>query len=153
MYLSLPLPICVLTFLKGTAEQVDLIWAWGATRPSADVAANLLQHEDSGPFSLDLTKTLAASQVNSGGNSTGSTGGSISIPYKPYQKTIIVHGSVVAVGFLIFLPGGVFLARYTRTWNNRWFTGHWIVQFGICESTSHRIPLLSAFLSALSLLY
>jgi len=48
----------------------------------------------------------------------------------PYQKLIVGHGILCAVGFLFFLPAGALLARYLRTFSPTWFRGHWIAQFG-----------------------
>ncbi|KIJ39420.1 hypothetical protein M422DRAFT_49570 [Sphaerobolus stellatus SS14] len=119
--------------VPGGATKQTLIWAFGINNPSSSaVSAVLTQHINSGVFSLDLTKTLSATAAAgaSGSNST-STGGSQTIPFQVYQKTIIAHAAVVTFGFLFLLPSGVLLARYTRTWNNKWFTGHWILQSGI----------------------
>lgn len=86
----------------------------------------LLQHLDSGPFTLDLTKTLPA-----GGSGPIPVGPGGALPFQTYQKTLIAHASLSATGFLILLPLGVLLARWTRTFSKTWFTGHWIIQSGL----------------------
>ncbi|KAF8586721.1 hypothetical protein K439DRAFT_1631448 [Ramaria rubella] len=118
--------------IDGSATQQPLIWAFGTTRPAEPAGSTLLQHIDSGTFSLDLTKTISPSAV-SGVNGTTSPipTGSGHIPLLPYQKTIIAHAVIATFGFLFLLPGGVLLARYTRTISLRWFKGHWIIQAGI----------------------
>lgn len=111
----------VLNFRQGSAKQQSLIWAFGTTRPGADASSTLQQHLDSGTFTLDLTKTLSSNNVTT-------PSGPGHIPFLPYEKMIIAHAVVVTFGFLFVLPGGVLLARYTRTISPRWYTGHWILQ-------------------------
>jgi hypothetical protein len=53
------------------------------------------------------------------------------IPLLQYQRYIVVHAVFCTLGFLVFLPAGVLLARYLRTFTPTWFQGHWIVQFAI----------------------
>ncbi|TCD67202.1 hypothetical protein EIP91_000378 [Steccherinum ochraceum] len=52
----------------------------------------------------------------------------IHIPLLPFQKNIVAHGIVSAIGYLVLLPLGILLARYTRTFTNKWFHAHWFVQ-------------------------
>jgi hypothetical protein len=108
---------------QGSATQVPLIWAFGTNRPADNANSGLQQHIESGIFSLDLTKTLQE----------GITipRGSTSIPFEPYQKTIIAHAVLSALGFLILLPAGTLVARWTRTYSRKWFTNHWIIQSGL----------------------
>ncbi|KAJ6478937.1 hypothetical protein C8R45DRAFT_1006269 [Mycena sanguinolenta] len=47
------------------------------------------------------------------------------------QGILIAHGIVCALGFALLLPFGAILARYLRTSQPWWYTGHWIAQFGI----------------------
>ena len=42
---------------------------------------------------------------------------------------IVAHAIVCVIGFLVCLPAGALLARYLRTFSNKWYTGHWIIQF------------------------
>ena len=117
---------------NGDAAQT-IIWAFGTTNPNdAAVDATLDQHIDSGPTRIDLSQPLSSS----GGDQNpvtdpNATSGSISVPLQPFQKMIIAHGLLCTIGFLILLPFGGLLARYARTFTNTWFTGHWIVQFGL----------------------
>ncbi|KAJ6609094.1 hypothetical protein B0H10DRAFT_2165067 [Mycena sp. CBHHK59/15] len=39
------------------------------------------------------------------------------------------HAILCTIGFLILLPLGVLLARYARTFTQRWFWGHAVMQF------------------------
>jgi len=114
----------------GTARQ-DLIWAFGAEPPSSAAPdATLVQHLTSGTFALDLAGSIddvdAASPANlpstpvTPAPSTGLQG---------YQKYIVAHAILCVVGFVFLLPLGVLIARYLRTFNNKWFKMHAIVQF------------------------
>jgi len=50
------------------------------------------------------------------------------IPLLPFQMNLVAHGIVSAIGYLVLLPLGILLARYTRTFTNKWFHAHWFVQ-------------------------
>ncbi|THH28305.1 hypothetical protein EUX98_g5878 [Antrodiella citrinella] len=52
----------------------------------------------------------------------------IKIPLLPYQKNLVAHGIVSAIGYLVLIPFGILLARYLRTFSSRWFHAHWFVQ-------------------------
>lgn len=117
---------------NGNAAQT-IIWAFGTTNPNdAAVDATLEQHIDSGPTRIDLSQSLGGNSGNQNPvTDPNATSGSISVPLQPFQKMIIAHGLLCTIGFLILLPFGGLLARYARTFTNTWFTGHWIVQFGL----------------------
>jgi len=117
--------------LDGAPSKQPHIWAFGGVQPGASPDSAIQQHIDSGPFQLDLAGTLALNTANLTNAGTRTA----NIPFKPYQKIIIVHASLCAFGFLVLLPSGIFLARFTRTWNNKWFTGHWIIQGGAGAAT------------------
>ncbi|KAJ7731533.1 hypothetical protein B0H16DRAFT_1733277 [Mycena metata] len=51
-------------------------------------------------------------------------------PTPHFQTLLIAHALFCVFGFAIFLPAGVLLARYLRTFRPWWYTGHWIAQFG-----------------------
>ncbi|TFY80455.1 hypothetical protein EWM64_g3556 [Hericium alpestre] len=50
-------------------------------------------------------------------------------PLTPLEKKARNHGLLLSVGFLIFVPLGVLVARYARTFTNKWWFGHWIINF------------------------
>jgi hypothetical protein len=74
-------------------------------------------------LTLDLSKPLS-----SGDDSPGVAG---TVPLTDTQKLIVAHAVFCGLGFLFFLPGGVLLARYFRTFTPTWFKGHWSIQFAI----------------------
>ncbi|KAI0060787.1 hypothetical protein BV25DRAFT_1917347 [Artomyces pyxidatus] len=49
------------------------------------------------------------------------------IPLSPFEKKTRDHALVISIGFLIFLPLGTLTARYLRTFTNRWFWPHAVV--------------------------
>ncbi|KAF9023335.1 hypothetical protein BDZ89DRAFT_1069943 [Hymenopellis radicata] len=53
---------------------------------------------------------------------------SSSFPLSSLEKQIKTHALLCATGFLILLPIGVLIPRYTRTFTNRWFPVHFAVQ-------------------------
>ncbi|KAF5310938.1 hypothetical protein D9619_008254 [Psilocybe cf. subviscida] len=53
------------------------------------------------------------------------------IPLQPSELTVRTHAICCTVGFLILLPIGVLVARYTRTLPYKWFWAHWIIQLVI----------------------
>ncbi|KAI0319854.1 hypothetical protein OF83DRAFT_720091 [Amylostereum chailletii] len=53
------------------------------------------------------------------------------IPLIPVEKTARTHAILISIGFLIFLPLGVLTARYLRTFTNRWWFAHWMINFAI----------------------
>lgn len=130
-----------------------LVWAVATIRPSsAAVDANLYQHVASGAISLDLSRTFSDNTVGtavptgppgSGSNtylppfptqSSGSGRPVFQLPaLLPYQQLLMAHAILSAVGFLIILPTGALLARWARTFTDKWFMAHWIFQavFGI----------------------
>jgi hypothetical protein len=110
----------------------NVIWAFGTVNPGSSSAdANLQHHLDSGTFQLDLTKTISS---NSSENpSPSSPTGSSSIPLQYYQKLIVAHAILCAVGFLAILPAGALFARYVRTVSPMWFKVHQLSQLFIGE--------------------
>lgn len=113
----------------------NVIYAFGSQNPgSKDAGATLIEHIEHETGVLDLTKPLSSGSNSSGSNSTGtgsSSGSDSARSLTNTEKMIVAHGIICVVGFLLFLPAGALLARYLRTFTPTWFTGHWIVQFGL----------------------
>ncbi|KAH9478767.1 Cytochrome b561 and DOMON domain-containing protein [Psilocybe cubensis] len=61
----------------------------------------------------------------------GGNGGFIpfSIPLTELERRARNHAILCVVGFLILLPIGALVARYSRTLRYKWFWAHWIIQF------------------------
>jgi len=47
--------------------------------------------------------------------------------FAEFKKDASVHGLLAGLSFLVILPAGVLIARYLRTFTNRWYTAHWII--------------------------
>ncbi|KAI0821668.1 hypothetical protein BC628DRAFT_1329028 [Trametes gibbosa] len=116
---------------SSTAQTI--IWAFGNVKPenSAEDAV-LLQHLESNPIRIDMSQSVAADSVahlaSPATDPNAVTGGKVDTPLQPFQKKIVAHALLCTIGFLILLPAGALLARYSRTFTNTWFTGHWVFQ-------------------------
>ena len=127
--------------LKANSDQKQsVIYAFGTQNPGSSAKdATLAQHVDYGVLQLDLTKSSSTSNGSTGGTSSSGTStsseagtsGADSTPLLPYQRMIVAHATFCTVGFLLFLPAGALLARYSRTFTSMWFKGHWIAQFAL----------------------
>ncbi|KAJ7587083.1 CBD9-like protein [Mycena floridula] len=118
----------VFTMAANSDTIQDIIFAFGTTNPgSSSPSATLFQHYNRTPATLDLTKALAAD----GTVPDPTIDAPINAPLLPYQRFIVAHGVLSVIGYLLFLPAGALIARYLRTFNPKWFMGHWIAQFAI----------------------
>ncbi|KAF7326072.1 Cytochrome b561 domain-containing protein [Mycena kentingensis (nom. inval.)] len=76
----------------------------------------------SGSSSSSGDSGLAASPPPTGGNIQ------FDIPLLPQEIKARKHALLCSIGFLVLLPLGVLVARYTRTWNRFWFWNHATIQ-------------------------
>ncbi|KAF9448143.1 hypothetical protein P691DRAFT_670095 [Macrolepiota fuliginosa MF-IS2] len=51
------------------------------------------------------------------------------IPLNSLEKQAKTHAILCTTGFLVLLPIGVLVARYTRTYTAKWWLAHWTIQF------------------------
>jgi len=148
--LTAALPTLAFTVPKDNATTENVIWAYGTSNPnSADPNTNsLIMHEQSGAFMFNLSNHLDAddlpsvTQVNSGASGppsqstdspspSGSSSGAQAIsspPFKTFEKLIVAHAVIVAMGFLVILPTGAMVARWGRAVSDKWFYYHWFIQ-------------------------
>ncbi|KAG8976305.1 hypothetical protein FRC05_004221 [Tulasnella sp. 425] len=137
--------------LPNTAQNaVPMIWAYSTSKPSSSaVDAQLVQHDKMGTATMDLTQSVSALSTGRGATTTvigtstqtiiplptgaSSDGNSSEGASRPDpEKKIRTHGVLMTVGFLVCLPIGIFIARFSRTipfLKDKWFTAHWFVQF------------------------
>lgn len=52
-------------------------------------------------------------------------------PASKHSKTVLAHGILLTIGFLIALPIGVLTGRWGRTFTPIWFKVHWILNWPI----------------------
>jgi len=52
-------------------------------------------------------------------------------PLSPLEQTAKTHAILCSIGFLILLPIGVLVARFSRTFTPRWFYAHGLIQLVI----------------------
>jgi len=70
-----------------------------------------------------------------------------------FKKHANSHSLLASLSFLVILPAGVLIARYLRTFTNRWFHVHWIINgligfplivaAGVMGSRAHDLSYLS----------
>ncbi|KDR66022.1 hypothetical protein GALMADRAFT_273751 [Galerina marginata CBS 339.88] len=114
---------------NGTNTRPFIIWAYGSTNPhSSATDAHFSEHDDMGEWQLDLARPVDFASPPS---KSGTLPLFPPLPLYPYQRLIVAHAILCVVGFLLFLPAGVLLARYLRAFNPIWFQGHWIIQFAL----------------------
>ncbi|KAI9510105.1 hypothetical protein F5148DRAFT_1182489 [Russula earlei] len=51
----------------------------------------------------------------------------MAIPFSVYEERARAHGILASVAFLIIVPLGVLIPRYLRTFSNRWWWAHWLI--------------------------
>jgi len=49
------------------------------------------------------------------------------IPLSEYEKRVRDHALLATIAFMILLPIGVLIPRYWRTFSNRWWWLHWVI--------------------------
>ncbi|TBU25164.1 CBD9-like protein [Dichomitus squalens] len=114
----------------GTSQPI--IWAFSDTNPDSSAQdATIVQHLDSGPTTLDMSTSVSSGNTSDPVSDPNAKTGDNSTPMLQYQKMIVAHALLCTIGFLILLPAGALLARYTRTFHNAWFRGHWVFQFAV----------------------
>ncbi|KAJ3572505.1 hypothetical protein NP233_g3037 [Leucocoprinus birnbaumii] len=133
----------------------DLIWAYSMTRPEGkSPRASLTGHYRAGRIRVDYSKDAVlppppGGQPTSSGNmdnhhhheteqhtntdaveGNDSDGGFFSddnVPWGTHEKLIVTHGIMLAFAFLVLLPAGSLIARWSRTLTPKWFKAHSIV--------------------------
>jgi len=102
----------------------NIIYAFSRDAPSSSAKdAIMAVHQEKGMFRLDLSKPLPSNDDSAAASGT--------IPLTGTQKLFVAHAVFCSLGFLFFLPLGVLLARFFRTFTPTWFKGHWFMQFAI----------------------
>ncbi|KAG9047256.1 hypothetical protein FS837_002729 [Tulasnella sp. UAMH 9824] len=135
---------------SGTQSAVPMIWAYSTKKPSSSaVDATIEQHDKMGSVIIDLTQPVNDLSVSTDATTTvigtstqtivplptgvsSNATSSDDTPLTDSEKTIRTHGILMTVGFLLCLPLGIFIARFSRTVSflkDKWFTAHWFVQF------------------------
>lgn len=136
-----------------------LIWAYGMTRPGSKLPnTQVLGHFAAGFLKIDFSKEAlpilpaeghqtsdGGSKVDSAKPATTNAGDSATlemttgdaVPYGKHEKLIVAHGTMLSFGFLVFLPAGTLVARWTRTFTSRWFRAHSIINMSIA------LPIIS----------
>ncbi|KAG8892142.1 hypothetical protein FRC01_014323, partial [Tulasnella sp. 417] len=135
---------------NASQNAVPMIWAYSTQKPpSGAIDAKIARQDEMGTVTMDLTQPVNDLSVATDATTTvigTSTQTIIPLPTRvasnvtsgkdtpltDAEKTIRTHGILMTVGFLLCLPLGVFIARFSRTVSflkDKWFTAHWFVQF------------------------
>ncbi|KAF9448361.1 hypothetical protein P691DRAFT_729823 [Macrolepiota fuliginosa MF-IS2] len=122
-----------------------LIWAYSMSRPEADPFADVLGHYRAGRIKVNFSKEAIpppsfGEQPNgnihqlpppSDDSATFESTIVHTSPWGNHEKLITAHGILLAFGFLVLLPAGSLIARWTRTVTPKWFKAHSIVNMSI----------------------
>ena len=99
-----------------------IVWAYSKTAPStpSNSGSSFIQHDDMGMMQFTLSS-----------NGTTGSGSSNDVPLTSAQRTLVIHGIIMAIAFLLILPLGAIIVRLTRTWipGRIWFATHWMFQW------------------------
>lgn len=133
---------------KADEPTQSLIWAFGVTPPDARPDASIEQHLDAGTFFLDLSRELrtsdeaASSSTLSSSSRVPAAASSPTVPASPQSQSSstvaadglsrtdtlqVAHAVLSAAGFLIVLPLGTLVARWSRVFTPKWSTAHWFI--------------------------
>lgn len=124
----------------------ELIWAYSMTRPSGEARSQLMPHYRAGRIRVDYRKEVVVPPppgahpsivsptpqkpntdiMIEGGSGTGIFDDD-SVPWGDHEKFIVVHAVLITFGFLVLLPSGSLIARWTRTITPNWFKAHSII--------------------------
>ncbi|KAF7777503.1 hypothetical protein Agabi119p4_3575 [Agaricus bisporus var. burnettii] len=129
-----------------------LIWAYGMTNPGSKLLnTELLAHYQAGFLNIDFSKEAVPMPPPFDGQQTTSGNGGNSVPPPPnagnsatvhstvgpttafggHEKLIVAHGVLLSFGFLVLLPAGSLIARWSRTFTVKWFKAHSIINMSI----------------------
>jgi len=51
--------------------------------------------------------------------------------FAEFKKGASAHGLLAGLSFMVILPIGILVARYLRTFTNRWYHAHWIINLAL----------------------
>jgi hypothetical protein len=127
-----------------------LIWAYSMTRPDSDSKnAHLQVHYRGGSLRVNFSKEAIpppppGASIDMSGHHHGTEDTTIfegdngagvftddGVPWGNHEKLIAAHAVLLASGFLILLPGGTLIARWTRTITPKWFKAHSIINMTV----------------------
>lgn len=96
---------------------------------SSDIHAHLAHHATAGTLTLNLLEelpTLDASTPPTDNTPTPPTDEAVVLPHTSSSRSWIVfaHGILLSLGFLVLLPAGSLVARWSRSFSPAWFKTH-----------------------------
>lgn len=80
------------------------------------------------PFSLGFHVPRQYPTVSEPSETHSSEDSGATLTLSEYEHHILVHAVLVVIGFLVFLPSGILVGRYLRSFTPIWVIGHWSSQ-------------------------
>lgn len=96
------------------------------TRPaSPDPHTTIYGHYAAGMLLLNLEKDIVTSPEGSLDDTTSSPVISQDLLfYSTHELIVLAHGFLITIGMLVLLPAGALVARWARTYSEKWFKIH-----------------------------
>lgn len=133
------------TLFSSTDSRKPYIFAFSTFPPEGQGASSRLSvHRQVGFITLDITKDFSPPSSDSPSlppsnypkpnpnpkpNKQGTITQGTNQHYSRMEKLIILHGFFASLGFLVILPAGSLVARYSRAFTMSWFKYHWKTNF------------------------
>ncbi|KAG5645822.1 hypothetical protein DXG03_005163 [Asterophora parasitica] len=144
------------TFLSSQDPTEHLIWAYSKNRPEKSPQADISFHYRVGLMELKFGGNPANKPTNTdtSPNAESSSTESVEQPgptlpnvlpfstgtsygVRKYKYIMIAHGVLVSFGFLVLLPAGSLIARWSRSFTPKWFKAHQTINM------SFALPLIT----------
>lgn len=100
------------------------------------IHASLARHQMKGYMAINFKKDFVAPKASTNSHTaskpaSASAHENYGLDYNRMEKLIILHAFLVSFGFLVLLPAGSLIARYSRVFAPRYFKYHWFTNFGL----------------------
>ncbi|KAF8803534.1 hypothetical protein BYT27DRAFT_7195372 [Phlegmacium glaucopus] len=115
------------TLLQSKNPSESLVFAHSSVLPDKAPDATLTQHNGVGYLTFDLTKEFVPPVYNTPAPQPKPATGKLT----SNEKVIVLHASLVSLGFLVLLPAGSLIGRWGRAFTPKWFKAHWVSNMAI----------------------
>ncbi|PFH52355.1 hypothetical protein AMATHDRAFT_46236 [Amanita thiersii Skay4041] len=113
-------------------ELERLIWAYSKTRPSSNSPdATISYHTVSGLVRFDFSKDIPTIPISQTMDEILSASG----PLRMHERLAYMHGLLLTLAFLFFLPMGILCARFFRTMSPTWLRTHYLLNATLAVPT------------------
>ncbi|KAJ6546480.1 hypothetical protein DFH09DRAFT_927084 [Mycena vulgaris] len=104
----------------------QIIWAYSIRRPDDDDTSDLTGHYVAGTVNMKIENPAPGHTIEP---VLAPQAPEDSLGALPRHQKLIWHGLFLSVGFLVLLPAGSLVARWSRTFTPRWFKAHRVLNF------------------------